>query len=595
MLPNVFKMNQDLRLYLRLLSFAKPYWKLGLASILAMVATAGLEPLLPALMKPLIDESLIAKDPESLWQIPLLIVVVFVAKGIADYLATVSSQTLAHHTIADLRQAVFEHQLALPMSVHQTEEPGRMLSRITYDITMVSDAVASAWLILIRDTLLLIALLSFLFYTAWSLTLLVMGMAPLVAIVIQRAGKRLRRSNHQLQGFMGRINSMVEEAMLGLRDIKIFHGNGHQAKRFAEQNQLLRAEQIKVTRVQAMNVPLVQVIAACSVAVVIYAASKMAASNTLSPGEFVSFIAAMSMVFEPVRRLTNVNNLLQRGLAAADSLFGLLDRPPESIGEARVGLVRADSAPSQPTAASAASARSTSPLSQATSSVGSGASSPRLSGLITMQSISYQYPFQDKPALENFSLSIEPNEVVALLGPSGAGKSTVLYLLAGFDRPSQGQILFDGEPLQQTNLQQLRQNVALVSQRVTLFNETIAENIAMGRPGADSASIEQAARAAHAWEFIQKLPEGLDTPLGSLGDRLSGGQRQRIAIARAFLKDAPILLLDEATSALDKESEQAVLQGLQSLMVNRTVILVSHAPERLMPGLRRVDLTFSNR
>jgi subfamily B ATP-binding cassette protein MsbA len=212
-----------------------------------------------------------------------------------------------------------------------------------------------------------------------------------------------------------------------------------------------------------------------------------------------------------------------------------------------------------------------------------------------MQSISYQYPFQDRPALENFSLTIEPNEVVALLGPSGAGKSTVLYLLAGFDRPSQGQILFDGEPLQQTNLQQLRQNVALVSQRVTLFNETIAENIAMGRPGADRASIEQAARAAHAWEFIQKLPEGLDTPLGSLGDRLSGGQRQRIAIARAFLKDAPILLLDEATSALDKESEQAVLQGLQSLMVNRTVILVSHAPERLMPGLRRVDLTFSNR
>jgi ATP-binding cassette, subfamily B, bacterial MsbA len=579
-------MNQDLRLYLRLLSFAKPYWKLGLGSILAMVATAGLEPLLPALMKPLIDESLIAKDPESLWQIPLLLVVVFVAKGIADYLATVSSQTLAHRTMADLRQAVFEHQLALPMSVHQTEEPGRMLSRITYDITMVSDAVASAWLILIRDTLILIALLSFLFYTAWPLTLLVIAMAPLVAVVIKRAGKRLRRSNHQLQGFMARINGMVEEAMLGLRDIKIFQGNKHQAERFSEQNRLLRAEQIKVTRVQAMNVPLVQVIAACSVALVIYVASKMAASNSLSPGEFVSFIAAMSMVFEPVRRLTNVNNLLQRGLAAAESLFGLLDRPPEPSGETPAAPPTAPSSPTAPTAM---------PLSAATSSLSSGAASPRLSGRITMQSISYQYPFQDKPALENFSLSIEPNEVVALVGPSGAGKSTVLYLLAGFDSPGQGQILFDGEPLQETNLLQLRQNIALVSQRVTLFNETIAENIAMGRPGADRASIEQAARAAHAWEFIQKLPEGLDTPLGSLGDRLSGGQRQRIAIARAFLKDAPILLLDEATSALDKESEQAVLQGLQSLIVNRTVILVSHAPERLMPGLRRVDIAVSNR
>jgi len=580
-------MNQDLRLYLRLLSFAKPYWKLGLGSILAMVATAGLEPLLPALMKPLIDESLIAKDPESLWQIPLLLVVVFVAKGIADYLATVSSQTLAHRTMADLRQAVFEHQLALPMSVHQTEEPGRMLSRITYDITMVSDAVASAWLILIRDTLILIALFGFLFYTAWPLTLLVIAMAPLVAIVIKRAGKKLRRSNHQLQGFMARINGMVEEAMLGLRDIKIFQGNKHQAERFAEQNRLLRTEQIKVTRVQAMNVPLVQVIAACSVAAVIYVASKMAASNSLSPGEFVSFIAAMSMVFEPVRRLTNVNNLLQRGLAAAESLFGLLDRPPEPSGETPAAAPAAPTAPSSPAAPTAPTAM---PLSPATSSLSSGAASPRLSGRITMQSISYQYPFQDKPALQNFSLSIEPNEVVALVGPSGAGKSTVLYLLAGFDSPSQGQILFDGEPLQETNLQQLRQNIALVSQRVTLFNETIAENIAMGRPGADRASIEQAARAAHAWEFIQKLPEGLDTPLGSLGDRLSGGQRQRIAIARAFLKDAPILLLDEATSALDKESEQAVLQGLQSLMINRTVILVSHAPERLMPGLRRIAL-----
>ena len=569
-------MNQDLRLYLRLLSFAKPYWKLGLGSILAMVATAGLEPLLPALMKPLIDESLIAKDPESLWQIPLLLVVVFVAKGIADYLATVSSQTLAHRTMADLRQAVFEHQLALPMSVHQTEEPGRMLSRITYDITMVSDAVASAWLILIRDTLILIALLSFLFYTAWPLTLLVIAMAPLVAIVIKRAGKKLRRSNHQLQGFMGRINGMVEEAMLGLRDIKIFQGNKHQAERFAEQNRLLRTEQIKVTRVQAMNVPLVQVIAACSVAAVIYVASKMAASNSLSPGEFVSFIAAMSMVFEPVRRLTNVNNLLQRGLAAAESLFGLLDRLPETP-------TASPTAPAAPTAPTAMP-----PAPGATSGETPAASSPRLSGRIAIQNISYQYPFQNKPALENFSLSIEPNEVVALVGPSGAGKSTVLYLLAGFDSPSQGQILFDGEPLQETNLNQLRQNIALVSQRVTLFNETIAQNIEMGRPGADRQAIEQAALAAHAWEFIQKLPEGLDTPLGSLGDRLSGGQRQRIAIARAFLKDAPILLLDEATSALDKESEQAVLQGLQSLIVNRTVILVSHAPERLGAITRQV-------
>ena len=595
----------DTRLYLRLLSFAKPYWKLGVIAVTGMVALGVLQPMLAALTQPLVDESLIQKDPDALWQIPIMLVLIYSLKGVAEYISSVASQGLAQKVMADIRGHVFSSQIDLPLRRHASEPGGRMLSRVLYDTASVGEAVSSGWVVIIRESLTVLGLLGFLFYTSWQLSLLVILVVPAFALIIRKASNKLRQFNVNLQELVGRMTGLVEEALLSLKEIKIFQAEKQQGHLFNQANHDLRREIIRSVRVQSMNVPLVQTLAAISVGLLIYAASKMVASGLLTPGEFIAYITAASMMFSPLRRLTQVSAVLQRGLAAAQSIFTILDEKGESADPAAAPMAppapgatsgetpaAAPTAPSSPTAPTAPTAM---PLSAATSSVGSGASSPRLSGLITMQGISYQYPFQDKPALENFSLTIEPNEVVALVGPSGAGKSTVLYLLAGFDSPGQGQILFDGEPLQETNLQQLRQNIALVSQRVTLFNETIAENIAMGRPGADRASIEQAARAAHAWEFIQKLPEGLDTPLGSLGDRLSGGQRQRIAIARAFLKDAPILLLDEATSALDKESEQAVLQGLQSLIVNRTVILVSHAPERLMPGLRRVDIALSNR
>ena len=592
----------DTRLYLRLLSFAKPYWKLGVIAVTGMVALGVLQPMLAALTQPLVDESLIQKDPDALWQIPIMLVLIYSLKGVAEYISSVASQGLAQKVMADIRGHVFSSQIDLPLRRHASEPGGRMLSRVLYDTASVGEAVSSGWVVIIRESLTVLGLLGFLFYTSWQLSLLVILVVPAFALIIRKASNKLRQFNVNLQELVGRMTGLVEEALLSLKEIKIFQAEKQQGHLFNQANHDLRREIIRSVRVQSMNVPLVQTLAAISVGLLIYAASKMVASGLLTPGEFIAYITAASMMFSPLRRLTQVSAVLQRGLAAAQSIFTILDEKGESADPAAApmappapGATSGETPAAAPTAPSSPTAPTAMPLSAATSSLGSGASSLRLSGRITMQGISYQYPFQDKPALQNFSLSIEPNEVVALVGPSGAGKSTVLYLLAGFDSPGQGQILFDGEPLQETNLEQLRQNIALVSQRVTLFNETIAENIAMGRPGADRASIEQAARAAHAWEFIQKLPEGLDTPLGSLGDRLSGGQRQRIAIARAFLKDAPILLLDEATSALDKESEQAVLQGLQSLIVNRTVILVSHAPERLMPGLRRVDIALSNR
>ncbi|MEK9812788.1 MAG: ABC transporter transmembrane domain-containing protein [Bordetella sp.] len=555
--------TNDLRLYLRLLHYAKPYWKVGAISVAAMVALGALEPLLASLMRPLIDDSLIQKSPDSLWQVPLLIVLVFSAKGIAEYIANVASQTLAQKVVTDLRGMVFSHQLDLPMRRHALEPGGRMLSRITYDTQAVGEAVSTAWVVIIRDTLILVGLISFLFYTAWQLTLLVVAMAPLLALIIRKASGRLRSSNIKVQSLFGRMSGLVEEALLGLKEIKIFQSYGQQSEQFDKVNQGLRKEQMRLVRVQAINVPLVQVLAACSVALVIYVASRMSANNLLTPGEFVSFIAASSMVFEPVRRLTNVNAVLQRGLAAAQSIFSIFDERGETT-----------------------TFTSTSP--QITKS--SSSDNERLLGHIVLTNVSYTYPNAEAAAIQGISLEVHPNEVLAIVGPSGSGKSTLLYLIAGFDRPSSGQILIDGQLPLDLTMNRLRHNIALVNQRVMLFDETIGANIRMGKPDAKNEEVIAAAKAAFAWEFISRLPDGLDTPLGSLGDRLSGGQRQRIAMARAFLKNAPILLLDEATSALDKDSEQSVLDALEQLVKGKTVLFVSHSHERFLGITRTVTI-----
>ena len=553
-----------MRLYLRLLSFAKPYWKLGAIAVGGMVALGLLQPMLAALTQPLVDESLIQKDPDALWQIPLLLVLVYSLKGVAEYISSVASQGLAQKVMADIRGRVFSSQLDLPLRRHASEQGGRMLSRVLYDTASVGEAVSSGWVVIIRESLTVLGLLGFLFYTSWQLSLLVLLVTPAFALIIRMASNKLRQFNVNVQELMGRMTGLVEEALLGLKEIKIFQAEKQQGQLFNQANHGLRREITRSVRVQSLSVPLVQTLAAISVALVIYAASKMAASGLLTPGEFIAFITAASMMFAPLRKLTQISAVLQRGLAAAQSIFSILDEKGESA----------------PAAAPAPSAPS----------IGSPPVAPRLTGHIVFDQVSYSYPNADLAAIENLSLEVHPNEVVAVIGPSGSGKSTLLYLLAGFDQPTTGSISIDGQPLSQLPLQQLRNNIALVSQRVMLFDASIGENIRMGRPSATSEEVIQAAKAAHAWEFIQKLPQQLDTPLGSLGDRLSGGQRQRMAIARAFIKDAPILLLDEATSALDKDSEQAVLEGLSGLIKGRTVILVSHAPERLIRVDRTIEL-----
>ena len=531
-------MKDSLQLYRRLLGSARPYLKVVVLSILAMIAAASLEPVLPALLKPLVDESLIKKSHTAQWQVPLFLMLAFLAKGVAEYVASVSSQWIANKAITDLRQQVFRHQMHLPIPVHQAETGGRMLSRILYDIPQVGAALSNAWIIVIRDTMVIIGLTGYLIYTAWELTLVILAIAPIVAWLIRVASRKLRGSNREMQDTTGRMTGMVEETLNGVREIKLFGTHDHEDARFASVSEQLRQQTMRTVRVSAINVPLVQVLAAAAVATVIWTAGSLSAQDKLSPGEFVSFVTAMSMLFEPIRRLTNINAVIQRGLAGAQSIFELLDTPPE-----------VDSA---------------------------SASLPRAKGELRFDDVSFRYPGQAELALQHFSLDVHPGQTVALVGASGSGKSTLVNLIARFFEPGAGRILLDGTPLASLPLAHLRAQLGWVGQQVVLFDDSIAANIAYGRPDVSEADIVAAARAAHAMEFIDKLPQGLATRVGANGSQLSGGQRQRIAIARAFLRNAPILLLDEATSALDNESERAVKDALVELRKNRTVIVIAH-------------------
>ncbi|WP_398308558.1 lipid A export permease/ATP-binding protein MsbA [Zoogloea sp.] len=531
-------MKSAFLLYRRLLGSIRPYSKVVALSVLAMIAAASLEPVLPALLKPLVDESLIKKNHVAQWQVPLFLMLAFLAKGVAEYVANVSSQWIAHKAITDLRQQVFRHQMHLPIPVHQAEAGGRMLSRILYDIPQVGAALSNAWIIVVRDTLIIIGLTGYLIYTAWELTLVIVAIAPIVAWLIRVASRKLRGSNQEMQETTGHLTGMVEETLGGVREIKLFGTHDHEDRRFGEVAERLRSQTMRTVRVSAVNVPLVQVLAAAAVATVIWTATSLSAQDKLSPGEFVSFVTAMSMLFEPIRRLTNINAVIQRGLAGAQSIFELLDTPAE--------------------------------VDSATGNF------PRAIGELRFDDVSFSYPGQAEAALSHFSLDVHPGQTVALVGASGSGKTTLVNLIARFFEPGSGRILLDGASLDSLPLAHLRQQLGWVGQQVVLFDDSIAANIAYGRPDVPEADIIAAARAAHAMEFIDKLPDGLATRVGANGSQLSGGQRQRIAIARAFLRDAPILLLDEATSALDNESERAVKDALVELRRNRTVIVIAH-------------------
>ncbi len=528
------------QLYLRLIAYLKPYWRTVAFALLAMGVIAALEPMLPALMQPLIDDSLIAKDKQAMLWVPLAILAVFVAKGIAEYTATVLSQGVAQQTMADLRSAMFAKMMTLPIDRQQAIGSSHLLSRVTFDVTQVANALSEVWIVVIRDSFIILGLLGFLLYTSWQLTLFIIAIAPIASFIIRKASGLMRTSSSEVQASMGQVTAVLDEALTGRREISIYAGQAHEQGRFDAAVERLRSQTMSIVKVASANVPLVQVIAAVAVSCVIYVATQLSAQQLLSPGQLIAFITGMSMLFEPIRRLTGINEPLQKGLAAATTIFALLDEVNESDAGNQILT--------------------------------------HVSGELDIQQLSFSYPEQEILALSDINLSIPAGQTWALVGASGSGKSTLVSLLCRFSQPTQGQILCDGQDIAQATLSDWRNQLALVSQHIVLFDDSIAANIAYGvcRDSCDLARVEAAARAAHAWEFIEQLPDGLQTRVGEGGARLSGGQRQRLALARAFYKNAPILILDEATSALDAESDRLITQALRELHGHKTLLIIAH-------------------
>jgi subfamily B ATP-binding cassette protein MsbA len=526
-------------LYLRLLSYVRPYLRAFGLGILGMVVVAATEPLLPALMKPLVEGTFVDRDPVLMRWIPVLIVLLFAVRGIAHFLAAYALGWVGGRVVTDLRNAMFGRLVALPASYYDGQPAGALISKLTFDVTQVTAAATSALTVVFRDSLAILGLLAYLLWLNWSLTLLALAMAPLIVAVVRVLSVRLRHSSREVQEAMGRIAQVINEAVRGHKVVKLFGGQDYERRRFGEEANRVRRYLVRQITATVASAPIVQFIAATALAVIIYVATAQAGAERLSVGEFAAFVTGMLLLPAPLKRLTDINEHVQKGLAAAESVFRVIDEAPEpDRGTIAIGRAR---------------------------------------GELRFEGVEFTYPGAQRPALSGIELAVAPGETVALVGPSGSGKTTLANLVPRFYRPSRGRVLLDGHDLETLTLASLRANIALVSQDVVLFNDTVRANIAYGAmSGAGEREVEAAAEAAHAMEFVRELPQGLDTVVGEAGVRLSGGQRQRIAIARALLKDAPVLVLDEATSALDSESERHVQEALEALMRGRTTIVIAH-------------------
>jgi subfamily B ATP-binding cassette protein MsbA len=528
------------QLYLRLLTYVRPYWKVFAIGLAAMGLSALAEPVFPAMMKKLLDDGFSKNAGEWDWLIyPLAIMGIFLARAVFGFIGEYAMSWVSNNVVTELRQAMFARMVRLPTKYYSDNLSGRLMSRIAYDVTGVAGAATNALTSLIKDSLAIVGLMAWLLYLNWQLTLITLSVVPFIAFVVRFFSKRLRAVARGQQESMGKITQVLQETIEGHKVVKIFGGQTYEEARFYKTVREQRRLAMRATMATAAQSPIVQFFAASGVAIIMGVALKQAAGEQTTVGSFVSFITAMLMILPPLRRVTDVTAPIQRGLAAAESVFSLIDEATEK-DEGKEELGRAQ-------------------------------------GLVEFDNVSFTYPGADRPALAGVSLTIRPGESVALVGPSGSGKTTAANLLPRFYAIDGGEIRVDGHALHNIKLDSLRDNIALVSQDVVLFNDTIGANIAYG--GKSKATLDEiraAAKAAHALEFIDLLPEGMNTMIGENGVKLSGGQRQRLAIARAILKDAPVLILDEATSALDTESERHVQAALDELMRGRSTLVIAH-------------------
>jgi subfamily B ATP-binding cassette protein MsbA len=526
-------------IYGRLMGFAKPYWRMFALSILGMVIYAGTEPFFAALVKPLLDGSFIQRDIKLVRLMPLLLIGVFVVRGIAGFVNTYFLQWVGRRVVADLRQAMFEHLLRAPSRYYDGHSSGQILAKLTYNVENVASATTTAVTTIVRDGATVMGLVAYMLYINAALSAIFLAIGPTMAVAVKYATKRFRRVSKRIQDRVGELTHVGQEVIEGHRVVKAFGGQEQEAAQFGRINEKTRSLQMKMIATEAISVPLVQLISALAIAFVVYLSTMEGLRQNISVGTFMSFVVAMGLLLPPVKRLTSVNSFLQRGIIAAESLFELLDTESETDQGKRT-LTRAE-------------------------------------GHVEYRGVTHVYSNDKGPVLEEVFLVIEPGETVAFVGRSGSGKTTLVSLLPRFYDPCVGQILVDGIDLRDLTLKSLRAQMSLVTQDIVLFNDTVANNIVYGNPRrADPAELERVAEAAHALGFIQDLPSGFDTPIGDRGVLLSGGQRQRLAIARAMLKDAPILILDEATSSLDTESERHIQAALEQLMRHRTTLVIAH-------------------
>lgn len=526
-------------IYPRLAIYLKRYWKHFLLSIISMLIVAGSNPLFAWLIKPLINEGFVAKNMEMMIWLPIAIVGVFIIRGVFNFINEYTTSYISGHLVKTIREELFAQLLALPNSYYHTHSTGRVISRIMNDASQISSAGFSVLTVIAKDGVTVVSLLIYLMYLDWMLTLITLITLPIVGWCVRVINKRLRTLSSESQFISGAMLQSLNESVAGARVIKIYGGEEREQQRFQKLAHDVWRNGLKQTAANATSSGITLLMIAIALAIILYLAAAQAQSHQFSAGDFMSFLTAMIMMFDPIKRMTGVMQSLQLGLAAAQSVFDFLDEETES---------------------------------------NSGKETfPQQIKHIAFQDIVYRYPEAEKNSLHHLHLCIPEGKVYALVGASGCGKSTLANMLPRFFDPTSGTISINDIDIKDLKLQDLRKNIALVSQDVVLFNGTIAENIAYGSQSQmEEQAIIEAAKAANAWEFIQTLPHGLQTEIGENGMKLSGGQRQRLAIARAILKNAPILILDEATSALDNESERIVQNALEKLMKNRTTIVIAH-------------------
>ncbi len=524
-------------LYRRLLHYVKPFWPILLLGIFANVLYSAIDAAFTYMMRPFLDKSFINIDLAFVQYIPFIVLIGITFRGLVSSLGSYCMTWVARSVVKVLRQRVFSHIIQLPADYYDEATSGQLLSKILYDVEQVAQVSADALTDFVQNSCLVIGLLTVMMIICWQLSLMFLLTVPFVGLIVTYTNKRIRRISHKVQQSMGEVTEIASEVIDSYRAVRIFGGEYYEQAKFEQATERSRQNDMKVAISKAINVSGVQFVIAMGIAAIILVAIKLTAIISISAGSFLAIIAAMLQLIKPMKTLTTLNATIQRGLAGAESVFRLLDSPTES----KEGEILQQKA----------------------------------LGKIRFENVNYAYR-QGQPVLHKLNFSIAAGETVALVGHSGSGKSTLASLLPRFYELKSGRILLDDKPINELALHSLREQIALVSQQVTLFNDSLANNIAYGRFNSSREEIIQAAKLAYADEFISCLPKGYDTLVGENGVLLSGGQRQRLAIARAILKDAPILILDEATSALDSESEYYIQAALKEVMKNRTTLVIAH-------------------